>query len=552
MRRLNALAVFAAALPLVSAVLAGCRAKPAPVASPAAPRANAMAAEYLVQGDAQFQKAHLYGWRKAEEAYRRAYELQNADSTKEKLMLTRFLIMIRQMDEDIRDPRQDETVQELCADTATPRARLICALATRYRRGIWLKLPEGQAPPKIPAESAMFDLERSPVDAYLYSICVRTESLENPPEKPELYSDRYRDSPLFIYLDLPKRGVQKLSEIEKTVPQFAEMFDYMGEELFQRKRYNGAKAYFRKALDFIPDYTRSLNGLGNVCTYVVEDYEKSIEYYEAALNCDPRNTAALFGKGVALHNLGRHEDSNAALDSMFLTDISRKGYASANNMRYYQGEGYHLQAYNHYLMKNPARARELVDQAKRFLPDSEEVNYLSGLLYFEGKNMEAARGEFLKVVQHGDSNCGAQRYLGLIYHDRKGVVDQEVAPDVRMPRGGDFDKLRKMMDERIPDKDPGEKRALNYFLGACACMDRSVRGLGDQIRAVPALDLEESEKVILKGRLMQKLFDYRLSSRSMIESMLQVIAGDEIPGKQNYVDLMNEILARIAPPVTDK
>ena len=551
MERLKTLAVLAALLILSAGMWSGCRTKPATLASPASPSAEALAAEQLAQGDAHFEEAHLYGWRRAEGAYRRAYELQPAASTKEKLMLTRFLIMSRQMDEDIPDPRQNETVKELCADPATQRDRLLCTLATRYRRGIWLKMPEGQAPAKIRADQGLFDLERSPVDAYLYSVCIRSESIETPPEKPEAF-EKYKDTPLFIYLDLSKRGVQKLLEVEKTLPQFAEMFDYMGEELFQRKRYNGAKTYYRKALDLIPDYTRSLNGLGNIYTYVVEDYEKAIQYYDGALKHDPRNTAAFFGKGVALHNLGRHEDSNAALDSMFLTDISRRGYASENNMRYYQGEAYHLQAYNHYLMKNPVRARELVNQAKKYLPDSEEANYLSGLLYYEENNVEAARGEFLKVIQRGGSNCSAQLYLGLIYHARKGVVDRENPPDTRMPRGGDFEKLKKSIDEQFPDKDPGEKRALNYFLRSCSCMDTAVKGLGDQIRAVASLDLEEADKVVLKGRLEQKLFEFRLSSKSMIESMLKVVADDEMEEKQNYLNMMNEILSRVAPPGVGK
>jgi tetratricopeptide (TPR) repeat protein len=552
MPRLKSLTVPAILLFLDLSALGGCRTKAAPAHVPAQPNTDVMAAERLAQGDALFQEAHLYAWRKAEEAYRQAYELQHAAPTKEKLMLTRFLIMSRQMDEDIPDSRQDDTVKDLCADPSTPKDRLLCALAMRYRRGIWLKLPVGQAPAKIQAEAGMFDFEHSPADAYLYSVCIRSESIDSPPEKPAAAFEAYKDSPFFIYLDLAKRGIQKLGEVEKTSPQFAEMFDYMGEELFQRKRYNGAKTYFRKALGLIPDYTRSMNGLGNIYTYVVEDYEKAIEYYDAALKYDPRNTAAFFGKGVALHNLGKHEDSNAVLDSMFLTDISRRGYASDSNMRYYQGEGYHLQAYNHYLMKNAVRARELVNQAKKFLPDSEEVNYLSGLLYFEENNMEAARGEFLKVIQRGGSNCSAQRYLGLIYHARKGIVDKESPPDSRMPRGGDFDKLKKSLDERFPDKDPGEKRALNYFLRSCSCMDTAVKGLGDQIKSVPSLDLDEAEKVVLRGRLEQKLFDYRLSSKSMIESMLKVLADDEIEGKQNYLDLMNEILSRVAPPGTGK
>jgi hypothetical protein len=109
-----------------------------------------------------------------------------------------------------------------------------------------------------------------------------------------------------------------------------------------------------------------------------------------------------------------------------------------------------------------------------------------------------------------------------------------------------------MFDERVPDKDPGEKRALNYFLGSCSCMERAVRSLGDQIMEVPSLDLEEAEKVVLKGKLEQKLFDYRLSSNSTIESMLKVIADDEIEGKQGYLNLMNEILVRIGQPGTGK
>lgn len=507
-----------------------------------------MAAEYVAQGDAHFLDFHLYGWRQAEAFYRQAYALQKTDAIKEKLLLTRFLILTRQMDEDIPDPRLDESVKELCANPANDRDMLLCTLAERYRKGIWLKPQEGQPVQKFRVDPTWFDSRDSAVGAYLYSFCARAELLENSPQASETASDQYKDSPLFIYLDLPRKGAQKLAEIEKTVPQFAEMFDYMGEEFFQKRKFNGARAYFRKAAALIPDYTRSLNGIGNVYSFALEDYEKAIEYYEAALKYEPMNTAALFGRGTALHHLGKYEESNATLEMMLQTDLFRKGYASANNVRYYQGEGHHLQAYNHYLMKNPVKARELVEMAKRFLPESEEVNYLSGLLFFEEKNMEAARVEFLKVIQRGNSNCSALRYLGVIYHERKGVVETQAAADLRMPPGGAYDKLRKEIDERAPDRETGEKRALNYFLSSCNCMDGAVRSIGDQIKAVPGLDLEESEKVVLRGKLEKKLFDYRQSSDSTIESMLKTVSDDVIEGKEVYVNLMREILARIRLP----
>ena len=545
MQNIRAFFAGAAAAILFSTMSINCRTKPAAVAVPDSSRAEAQAAEYVSQGDARFLDSHLYGWRQAEAMYDKAYALHRSDATREKLLLTRFLIMTRQMDEDIPDPRLDETVKELCENPAGERGAMLCALAQKYREGIWLKTAAGEPARKFKVDRAWFGGTESSVGAYLYSFCARAGILANPPEGLEEAAERLKDSPLFIYLDFPRKGAQKLAEIEKTNPQFAELYDYMGEGLFQKRRYNGARAYFRKAIGLIPEYLRSLNGLGNVYSFALEDYETAIEYYDAVLKIQPLNTAALFGKGSALHNLGRYEESNAALVSMLETDLWRKGYASANNVNYYQGEGRHLQAYNHYLMKNRVRARDLVDDAKRFLPESEEVNYLSGLLFFEENNLEEAREDFLRVVRRGGSNCSAMRYLGIIYRQKKGETETRTAADDRMPSGGEYDKFRKEMDRRFPESEQGEKRALNYFLSSCDCMEKATHALSDQIKMIPAMDLEESEKVILKGKVEKKLLDYRLSSDSMIESMVKMASADRVEGKDVYVKLMNDILTRI-------
>jgi tetratricopeptide (TPR) repeat protein len=546
MHRTHSYFVRAAALILLSALIAGCRTKTASIGVPSAPAPEVKAAELLVQGDAQFAAQHLYGWQKAEALYEQAYSLHKLAATKEKLLLTRFLIMTRRMDEDIPDPGQLDTVRELCSASGSARNALLCDLARRYSRGIWLKATAGQESGKIRVDRSLFAGDDAVVGASLYSFCARADILEIPPEGFEAVSDQYKDSPLFVYLDFARRGAQKLAEAEKAHPQFAELFDYMGEELFQKRKYNGARSYFRRAVELIPGYTRSLNGLGNVYSFALEDYERALGYYNAALKFEPMNTASLFGKGAALHHLGSFEESNRTLDLMFQTDLTRKGYSNANNVRYYQGEGHYIQAYNHYLNKDPGKARELVEVAKKYIPESEEANYLSGVLYYEEKNIEAARGEFLKVVQRGNSNCSAQRYLGLIFHQDKGLIETQTAADLRMPKGGEYDKLRKLIDERAPEKESGPKRALNYFLSSSSCMDKAIRSLGDQIKMVPSLDLEEGEKVILGGKLEKKLFDYRLSSDSMIRSMLMTVAGDEIEGKQVYTDAMTEILARIS------
>ncbi len=50
-------------------------------------------------------------------------------------------------------------------------------------------------------------------------------------------------------------------------------------------------------IKMIPEYTRAINGLANIQLFVLEDLEKALDYYEAALGYDRANTAALFGKG---------------------------------------------------------------------------------------------------------------------------------------------------------------------------------------------------------------------------------------------------------------
>ncbi len=530
---------------IVGLLVAGCRSRPATVATPDAARATAQAAEYAARGDASFRGLHLYAWRQAAALYEKAYSLKRDESVRDRLLLTRFLIMTRQMDEDIPDPKLDDTVKDLCSNPAGERGTLLCTLAEWYRKGIWLKPADGESPRKIRFDRSLFEGVSAAVGAYLYSFCAHADLLATVPEGLEAAAEQYKDTPLFTYLDFQRRGPQKLAEFEKAVPEFAELDEYLGEDAFQKRRYNAARAYFRKALELIPEYTRSLNGIGNVYSFALEDYEKAIEYYDAVLKIYPMNTAALFGKGAALHHLGRFGESISILDAMLRTDLWRRGYTDARTVQYYQGEGRHLLAYNYYLMKNPARARELVNAAKTYLPNSEEINYLSGLLYFEAGDIDSAQADFLKVIERGNSNCSAMRYLGIIYHRKKGMVDAETAADARMPAGGEYDRLRKTIDRQFSGKESGEKRALNYFLSSCDCMDRTVRSLQDQIRSIPGMDLEEGEKLVLRGRVEKKLIEYRLASDSMIQSMLTTVSGEETEGKQVYVKLMSDILMRI-------
>ncbi len=528
--------------------LLSCRAKPARVSAPAlsGPDTVAQAREFVAQGDAYFRAAHLYAWRQAESLYRKAYEIHKDEAVKDKLILTRFLIDTREADEDIADAAGADVMASLCTEPLTPRQTYLCTLAPRYVAGPGNRALE--RPGQL--DKAAFDLDRSDLDAYLYALGLKAYGINESTEETNARWARFVNSPLFTYLDFAKQVAKRAAELEKSCPQFAELYDQIGAMNFQKTKYNAARSYYLKTLDLIPDHTRSINGLGNIYLFALEDYDRALQYYEAALKWDPGNTAALYGKGTVLHSLGSYEASNAALDQMLKSDISRRGRQDATSIRYYQGQGYFYKAYNYHLMGNAVAARELVDTAKRYIPGSDSVNYLSGLLYYNDKQYKAARDEFFKVLQSGQPNCDAQYYLGMIYRVWQDPVDE--TPIVVFKDGAKVpESLANLLKETPIRSEPAVSRSANYFLGSCSCMDRAVSASKERIAAIPSLDIEAAEQVVLRGRLEKKLQQYQVTAVSIIERIQRQITNMDLQTKQRYLDMMNEILGRVRPPAVN-
>jgi tetratricopeptide (TPR) repeat protein len=518
----------------LSFVLVDCRTKTVVARVPAA---NVQ--EIVAQGDSNFQRSHLYGWRQAESFYKKAYELGASDMVSDKLLLTRFLILTREIDEDIMDPAMESAFGDLCSSHLSAKQKVLCDLARRYKAGTGAQPAEQKGPP----DQTLFDVENSPLDAYLYTLYMQTYGINETNETAGARAEKFKDSPLFVYLYLGKKTTQRAEEIEKALPDFAELFDFMGGVQFQRTRYSGAKAYFKKAVELIPDCIRSLNGLGNICLFALEDYEKALEYYQLSLKWNPGNAAALFGTGMVFHNLGRYAESNVYLDRMLQSDLSRDGHTSEEAVRYYQGEANYYKAYNFHLLANPEKAREFVEVAKGYLPKSDNVNYLSGLLYYQGRQLRPARDDFMRVLQSGATNCDAHYYLGRIYRETNDELDDqppEQTSGVQIP-----ERLAEYLKQVPLQKEPKDKRSLNYFLGACSCMEANVRNMEGQIKSVPSMDLDATDKVVLQGRLKNKLLSYRRSSASLIDGMLHLASTSEMEKKDVYVNLMREVQQRI-------
>jgi len=496
--------LLAAVITMLTAQALGCRARPQPVLFPVGPPIpEATIQEYVSQGDSLFPGMHLYAWRRAEDAYARALTLAPRQEIRDKLSLTRLLRMTREIDEDMACPTMAADIDFICGQTGDARSQALCDLAREYASNSATAARKAKT-----TDPSVFGVEESTLNAYVYTLYSRTFATDPGTDSlRKRLAETNRDTPLFAYLNFPTGPA--LARILQRFPDFAEAWEYAAEMNFQARAIKEARTAFARALELIPDYTRAINGLANIYFFTLEDYANALLTYERALRLDPQNSAALFGKGASLHHLGRYDESDVAMDRMLATDLSRRGRVGADSIRYFRGEGNYYKAHNAYLLKDPARARTLIDEAKRFLPNAEEINYLSGLLYYNADQLDAAKSD-MEIAAKGGSNCYAYHYLGLI---------------------------------ALKQKAPG---AASQFLTSGTCLERSLRTLQDNVRAAAALDIDAAEKEALRLRMQMKLVAYRDSSAELLQTMIALIRDADLTEdwKKIYLDTMTDFLAK--------
>jgi tetratricopeptide (TPR) repeat protein len=460
-------------------------------------------------GDEWFQKSHLYGWRKAEAYYSRAAAISPTPALKEKLLLTRVLLLARCLDEDVPAPDLEQKVAASCIAPARGRSEWLCSFSQKYSAP--LENTKDPQPVEGGDRAVLPDLKpgEEALGAYFRVLYSQAFRIELPKDFVQTESEKYPDSALFQYLNL--RRLKNTEELEGQRPDFAELFLLMAERRLQGERYRESRAYAMKALELVPEYTRAINALGTIQLFVLEEFNSALQHFESSLRCDPTSTGGLFGRGVVLHQIGRPEQSNRTLEVLLGTDLSRRGRFDQSNVRYYRAMARYYQAYNHFRMFHPEQARNLIDAAKQDAPNSEQINYLSGVLYFNANKMEEAREDFHRVLATGTSNCDAYNYLGLIY------IESD------------------------------EAKAINYFLGMCSCANTAIRNLERQFAAVPKLDLDPADQEGLRAKLQQKIAEARKSARDQITNAITLVDLAKDEKKDLYIKLMRETLQKLAP-----
>ena len=382
---------------------------------PSAHRSQGVASE-----SAPDSEPHLHGWRRAEAVYQNAYSESGDPEVLDKLLTTQFLILTRQAEEEIHGPFQAERLASLCSRATTSFHEFLCRSAqVRLRqRG---SMPAGKA--LIPSSNWDRDLpmENPLLAAYLRLLLSgRNRESQSSGQNPLEVLDPDRTSPLTLYLAWKAGRLEKTADHAKRHPGFAELLLYRGSRLLEESRYARAIESMTEAIRLVPEYTKAMVALGEFHLRSLHLYRRALRYFEDALTWDPQHISALFGHGVVLHLLGRHQPSQHSLDRLLELEPAVWNSIPQESRKSFRGRTCYWKAKNDYAAGSSAKAREWVDRALADIPRSEAALYLSGILHLEKGELASARSDFLKVVDDGTELCDAYYQLGVLNQSRPG------------------------------------------------------------------------------------------------------------------------------------
>jgi tetratricopeptide (TPR) repeat protein len=260
----------------------------------------------------------------------------------------------------------------------------------------------------------------------------------------------YPDSLLIQYQAAVCSGdEQGFKDLLARHPHLVEVRYFLGEAALARGALLEAENHFLEALTVLPESPQVPLLLGGIY-FATEEFEKSVAFYDRALEVEPDYRDALLGKAVSLGYLGRHREALAPL-----ARIMELGY-------WLIGESHYWTAWNlHELGENDEAVRN-IEEAKKRLPTDSEVFSLSGRLAYEAGDDGKADRDFNESLVYNPANSASLFGLGNV-RARQGRFAEAAG---FYERAGDvFSRTAAALEARLAEVrgsalEPGRKEAL--------------------------------------------------------------------------------------------
>jgi len=396
---------------------------------------------------------HWRGWANAVDFYQQALAKRDEPELRQRLFSTYILLSLRETEMLFRDGSWLQKAEELLPQVPVLPCTAYLAIAQKKYYAHPLN-PGGFAHQTL--ELGKYPVPRdtgSDLSHYLYLQFLRLVTTNDTAEtylgEEKEFGKLHGDSNLAIFLRLytPLEMNEKLAAF----PDFAEMVMRRGDWNSTGKKYQAALADYQRAVEIMPVLYKACNAMASIC-YSLEEYAQALLYYGQTLEIFPLEPTALFGRAICLSELRRYDESDRALREMI------------EKQTFYHGEANYYLAKNSYYRNRPEETRSYLDLAAAYIPDSPEMNMLSGLLYLGQGQPGQAAGAFRKVLEQQPLMAEAWYSLGQAAlqekKNREARSHLQTAIENFRRELGDFDaKLAAMSREE--SSDPYRR---NYYL----------------------------------------------------------------------------------------
>ena len=242
-----------------------------------------------------------------------------------------------------------------------------------------------------------------PLAAYLYLglNCTGDWLAGQPPELADVLAAH--DDAVFVrYRHARCAGEQvALAAVPTIEPRFSEMEFFLGQHALAQEDAALAELHYRRAREAWPEWPAPALALGEVAR-IVEDYEASLPFYDAALALVPDQRDALLGKARSLSFLDRSAEALPLLDR--LVEMGR----------WYLADAHFWRAWNHFNLEAVEAARADAARAIEQRPDA-EAHTLSGQIAIEQGRLDDARRDLETALEIRELHCDAAFHLGRVH-----------------------------------------------------------------------------------------------------------------------------------------
>ena len=212
----------------------------------------------------------------------------------------------------------------------------------------------------------------------------------------------------------PGVDARALEAVLEAEPEFYEAHGILGEAALGGGNLLSAERAILQAYEKIPESPHYAILLASIY-FLTEEFERSVEYCDRAVELVPEYRDAYLTKAIGLSYLQRYPEAIDVLNKIVALQF------------YLLGESHYWLAWNYHELKDNARAQLHIEESKGRLPTNSEVFGLAGTIALENGEVDRAEKEFTEALKYNEANTEA--LFGLA-----GVADRRS----RWPDGAGF------------------------------------------------------------------------------------------------------------------